>query len=199
MNQGVEKNMNKDMIQADDPRVVSWFNLVNGYEKDENGRIKEKNKCNTNGYLYVIGRSDSYKIQPWLPKDLLEYANASSGTSGNRPVGIRTGDFGTAEQASDEIGYVFSSPETVAEFLNKSDCDYAGPSVRKEKEPAEPMANPTFWNTYNKFVMSHLVKTHGRQSVEQAYKTLTMTEFETQFGITPDMAEAFKQGQPQPA
>jgi hypothetical protein len=192
--------MNNDTIQASDTRVVSWFNLVNGYDKDEHGRIKEKNKCNTNGYLYVIGRNDSYKIQPWLPKALLEYANASSGTSGHRPVGIRTGDFGTAEQASDEIGYIFSSPETIAEFLNKSECDYAGPSVNRAKAPAEPMANPTFWNTYNKFVMSYLVKTHGRQSVEQAYKTLTMTEFEAQFGITPDMAQAFKkQGQPQPA
>jgi len=191
--------MKTDMIQANDPRVVSWYNLVNGYDKDQNGRITEKNKCNTNGFLYVIQGGDGYRIQPWLPKSLIEFANASSGTSGNRPVGIRTGHFTSAEQAADEISYIFTSPDTVAEFLNKSECDYAGPTVKKSQEPVEPMANPTFWDTYNKFVMSHLVKTHGRQSVEQAYKTLTMTEFETQFGITPDMVEAFKQGQPQPA
>ena len=178
---------NKIKIQPSDPRVVSWYNLVNGYNKDSEGRIAEKNKCNMNGYLYVIGGNGSFKIQPWLPKDLIEFANASSGTSGNRPVGIRTGNFSTAEEAADEISYIFSSPETVADFLNESDCDYEGPITKKEQAPVELMANPTFWNIYNKFVMSHLVKTHGRQIVEQAYKTLTMKEFENQFNIRPDM------------
>jgi hypothetical protein len=190
---------NEVMIQADDTRVISWFNLVNGYDKDENGRITEKNKCNTNGYLYVIQGGDGYRIQPWLPKSLIEFANASSGTSGGRPVGIRTGHFASAEQAADEISYIFSSPETIAEFLNKSECDYAGPSVKVLQEPAEPMANPTFWNIYNKFVMAYIVKKHGRADVEQAYQVLTMTEFETKYGLTPDMAQAFQQGQPQPA
>ena len=48
--------------------------------------------------------------------------------------------------------------------------------------------------------MSYIVKKYNRQIVEQAYKTLTLKEFETQFSITPDMAQAFKmQGEPQPA
>lgn len=176
--------MTKFMIKATDPRVQSWYDHVQSLPKDSVGHFIAGNKCNDNGYLYVIGNpKKGYGIQPWLPQDLLEYANASSGTSGDRPVGIRVWGFDTIDQAAEKISEIFESPETVAEFLNSSDCDYSAVRTGGPK-PAKPTtALEMFWKKYNKQVAQALTKKYGLSQVRQAIETMTLVEFEQQFDL----------------
>ena len=177
------------MLTGNDSRVISFYNFISGKPKNANGHYIGS-KQNQTGLLYVIG-GDNPSIQVWLPVDLLDYANASAGTSGSRAVGIRVGGFDSVESAADEIVRIFASPDTLARFISTSECDYTGPVNRRPKSviislPADPKASQGFWNKYNKDTMQSLITKFGRHSVQGAYNTLTMSEFETRFGLAEE-------------
>jgi hypothetical protein len=104
-------------LTSTDPRVVSFYNNVNGNKTDKNGNFIGSAKSTT-GYLYVTANNS---VQIVLPDSLLDYANAASGTmSGQRPVGIRVGSFPSALSAANEVSRIFASPESLAKFINSS-------------------------------------------------------------------------------
>ena len=181
------------MLTSSDPRVISFYNFVNGKPKNSDGYYIGS-KQNAAGLLYVIS-GDRPMIQVWLPIDLLEYANAAAGTSGDRAVGIRVSGFESVKQAAEEILRIFSSPGSLAQFINSSDCDFTGVTGRPVHGPrkiAEPMAcdeKSGFWANYDKTIMQHLNIVFGRDLVRQAYATLTMREFENLFNLDKETAD----------
>ena len=172
------------MVTANDPRVVSFYNFINGKPKNDQGYFIGS-KQNETGLLYVIG-GDHMAVQVWLPAELLDYANAAAGTSGKRAVGIRVAGFSSVTRAAEEVLRIFSSPEALAHFINTSECDYTGSTNRlpaKVIMPANPATADEFWNRYTKDILQNLITKYGRKIVQQAYNTLTMSEFEAMFEL----------------
>ena len=175
------------MLTATDPRVVSFYNFINSKPKNADGYFIGS-KQNAAGLLYVIS-GNRPMIQVWLPIELLDYANAAAGTSGNRAVGIRVAGFASVKQAAEEILRIFSSPDTLAKFINSSECDFTsvtGRPVQGPKLVKEPMASDEkdgFWAHYTKDDLANLVKVYGRDMVKNAYSTLTLREFEELFTL----------------
>lgn len=174
------------MVTANDPRVVAFYNFVQAKPKNDLGYWIGSTQ-NETGMLYVMG-GDSPKIQVWLPADLLDYANAAAGSSGDRAVGIRVGGFTSVYAVADEVQRIFSSPENLARFINSSECDYAAWHATRQsrKAPKTPMAKTEFWNRYNKETLAQIVAEHGKDRVREAYDTMTMDQFEQEFmqGVT---------------
>jgi hypothetical protein len=182
------------MLTATDPRVVSYHNFINGKPRDADGYFIGS-KQNEAGLLYVMGK-DHPMIQVWLPIELLDYANAAAGTSGDRAVGIRITGFSSIKQAAEEILRIFSSTETLAKFINSSECNFTGVTgrpVRGPKVVAEPKANDEkngFWARYGKEELTALVSRFGRFAVKQAFDTLTLREFEELFSLVKELEVA---------
>lgn len=175
--------MMKYLITALDPRVKAWYDHVQLLPRDKFGRFIAGNACNGNGFLYVIGNTrQGWGIQPWLPQDLMEFANARSGTSGDRPVGIRIMGIDSVDQAADRIADIFNSPESIAEFLNSSDCDY-GAVPLKQKASKVPVALEEFWKKYDKEMAQALSRKYGTAVVRLALETSTLAEFELKFEL----------------
>lgn len=126
-----------------------------------------------------------------LPKDLLGFSNAAAGHSGfgagARAVGIRR----TVSDSAKALAEIFSDVDSLRDFILASECD--GPAhverIRKEhlaRTPAKKVdlkASEVFWKRYEKDTMQELVAKFGRSIVEQAYKALTISEFEARFGL----------------
>lgn len=139
----------------------------------------------------MIG-GDHVSIQVWLPPELLDYANAAAGTSGKRAVGIRVTGFSSVTRAAEEISRIFSSPDALACFINTSECDYTGSTNRLPAKiimPANPATTDEFWNRYNRDTLQNLIAKYGRKTVQQAYNTLTMSEFEAMFELNVTQME----------
>ena len=119
-------------VTSTDPRVVSYYNFIQGKAKNADGYYIGSTQ-NEAGLLYVIRGKNTNFIQVWLPRDLLDYANAAAGTSGPRAVGIRVGGFDTVESAAQEILRIFSSTKTLAQFINSSECDFRGYTASGKK------------------------------------------------------------------
>ena len=182
------------MVTANDTRVVSFYNFINGKPKNDQGYFIGS-KQNEAGLLYVMGK-ERPMIQVWLPIELLDYANAAAGTSGNRAVGIRVTGFSSIKQAAEEILRIFSSPDTLAKFINSSECNFTGVTgrpVRGPKVVAEPKANDEkngFWAHYGQEELKDLTNKFGRVIVKQAYDTLTLREFEELFSLVKELEVA---------
>ena len=182
------------MLTATDPRVISFYNFINSKPKNSNGFYIGSSQ-NSTSLLYVMG-GDSPMIQVWLPIDLIEYANAAAGSSGNRAVGIRITGYSSVKKAAEHILDIFSSPENVAKFINRSECDYAQVYAERiaEREfakiPKPLMAKDEFWNRYTKEVLTQLVNQYGRTIVQNAYNSLTINEFEAQFNLLKELTTA---------
>lgn len=176
-------------LTATDPRVVSFYNFISNKPKNSDGYYIGS-KQNAAGLLYVIS-GDRPMIQVWLPIELLEYANAAAGTSGNRAVGIRVAGFSSVKKAAEEILRIFSSPESLARFINSSECDFTGVTGRPVREtevlitlgPWARDEKKGFWSRYNKNDLQFLTAKFGKDLVSRAYSTLTLPEFEQLFGI----------------
>jgi hypothetical protein len=126
-----------------------------------------------------------------LPKALLEFSNAAAGHSGfgagARPVGIRK----SVRDSNTALAELFQSPDSLREFILSSECD--GPAhveiIRQRhmadttKIKVDPKTSEVFWKKYGKDMMQSLITQFGRSTVEQAYKTLTINEFEVKFNI----------------
>lgn len=180
-------------LTATDPRVVSFYNSVTGRSVDTNGRFIGSAKSTT-GYLYVIGNS-SHSVQVVLPESLLEFANASSGTmSGKRPVGIRAGSFNSASAAADFVSTIFSSPASLAKFINSSECDAGDylslPQTTKKALLAKSLftddrlVKEVFYDVGYDFAdLQHLCTIFGKNTVSHDWNILTVNEFELRYGL----------------
>jgi hypothetical protein len=178
------------MITSTDTRIVSFFNDINGRVRDEQGRFVGSAKSTT-GYLYVTANNC---VQIVLPDTLLDYANAASGTmSGMRPVGIRLSvSFNTAEQAADEVVKIFNSPESLAKFINTSECD-APEYVPNASKPTksvksvlidERFIKDAFYDAgYDFDTIIQLRKLFGTDTVAHDWKYLTINEFQLRYNL----------------
>lgn len=159
------------------------LNAVASFHKHYTESVKK------NPDLYRNGQD---MITVVLPKDLLDYSNASAGHSGfgsgARPVGIRR-KVRNAEQA---LASIFADVNSLAKFIEESECD--GPAMveeikRKHAEkqlPRTVMAADSdgFWGKYTKDTMASIKaanKDH-KQLVED-FKTLTLAAFEAKYKL----------------
>lgn len=143
--------------------------------------------------LYISGPR---MITVVLPQDLLEYANAAAGHSGfgagARAVGIRR----QVSDARRAIADVFATPESLARFLESSECDAReyvesvrarhlsrpvkiGQRAQTDDRPAERC----FDELYARYDVPALVARYGRDVVAQARRYLTVNEFQLRFGL----------------
>jgi len=182
------------MLTATDPRVISFYNFINSKPKNSDGYYIGSTQ-NSTSLLYVMG-GNSPMTQVWLPIELIEYANAAAGSSGDRAVGIRRTGYTSVKKAAEHILDIFSSPEKLAQFINGSECDYAQVHAERianralSKVPKPTMAKDEFWNRYTKEVLTELVNQYGRTLVQNAYNSLTINEFEAQFNLSKELTTA---------
>jgi hypothetical protein len=126
-----------------------------------------------------------------LPAALLDYANAAAGHSGfgagARPVGIRRKIRGTAEDA---IADIFSSPESLAAFIESSECNAAEyiANIREEHYRKglgidDRTAESQWKDLHAKYDIKELSERFGRDNVITARHALTVNEFELRFGL----------------
>jgi len=167
-------------VLASDLRVIDFYNAMQSKPRNEKGQFIGR-VDNETGLLYVIGNS---YIQVWLPMNLIEYANAAAGSDkGTRPVGIRVGGFKSANDAANELINIFSSPETLAKFINQSEADYHTVYSVFQIKTDERTANDAWSDIYSKYNVKELAAQYGREVVLQARKLLTVNEFELRFGL----------------
>jgi hypothetical protein len=136
-------------------------------------------------------RNNDTLITVVLPKELLDYSNASAGHSGfgsgARAVGIRK----SVPNSTKALLEIFETPESLAKFIESSDCD--GPAyietVRQRHAasliPKPVLAKDEFWNRYTKNDLERIVGKFGRKEVQVGYNVMTIEEFETAFGLIP--------------
>jgi hypothetical protein len=153
-------------------------------------------KVQTNPRFYTSERWGAVVV---LPKELLGYANRLAGHSGYastaRPIGIR-------RAVPDPVAFlkeVFSSVDSLRSFILSSECDaeeyinevkqrHANSSSKTviSKAKVDPKTSDEFWKRYGKEELQYLIAKFGRDVVQSAYNTLTITEFEARFGISND-------------
>lgn len=181
------------MLVSNDTRAVSYYNDVSGRKRDADGRLIGSNKSH-NGYLYVIGNEGSYAVQVCLPLNLVEYANARSGTmSGMRPVGIRTADvFKTAEAAADAVANIFSSIDSLVKFINDSEADaHYVPGTINNTTKAQIITVDPLDRPMNSYILDQLygkgttmmLRTKFPKTVINDYNTLTRRDFEAKYNL----------------
>ena len=170
------------MLTASDPRVVAFYDFIQGKPKNADGHYIGSTQ-NESGLLYVIDGKEPM-IQVWLPMDLIEYANAAAGSSGDRAVGIRVKGYRGIDAAANEVVRIFSSPETLAEFINSSECDYAGYHASRlaKKAAKAPKAVDVFWNKYGKEELAEIrARCEDRQQLAEDFQTMSMEDFEDKY------------------
>lgn len=123
-------------------------------------------------------------IQVVLPDGLLQFANAAAGHGNYRPIGIRR----TSYNPMSAIKEVFSSVESLTDFILSSECDAISHikqlklSAAVKKQKAELTRN-VFWTKYNKSTMDTLKSLYNKNKLRTAYDTLSMSEFELEFNL----------------
>lgn len=155
-------------------------------------------KVKSNPNLYTNRRDKNKAIVVVLPKELLDYANHSSGHSGfvtnARPVGIRR----VVDDAKSALSKIFSSVESLTRFIESSECDAAehierirrgeGKSRTSRKlvsssKTDDRLANEVFFEKYNRDVAKSLQAKFGYDLVVREFGILTINEFELRFGL----------------
>jgi len=164
------------------------LNAVASFHKHYTDSVKK------NPDLY---RNGTDMITVVLPKNLLDYSNASAGHSGfgsgARPVGIRR-KVRNSEQA---LAQIFADVNSLAKFISESECD--GPAMvaeiqRKHAEKQIPRtvmaADPDgFWSKYNKDTMSQLrAKIKDQAKLANDFKTMTLADFEQEYQLVDSLA-----------
>lgn len=176
------------MLLSTDTRVVDFVNFVQAKPKNADGHFIGSSQ-NQAGLLYVISNDNTGEamLQVWLPIELIEYANAAAGSSGDRAVGIRVKGYKNAHVAADAIVKIFSSPENLAEFINRSECDYTQHQVLKAAKKAAKTptkASELFWTKYNKDTLAAIkIKYKDHKQLTQDFQTMSMTDFETRYEL----------------
>ena len=176
------------MLQPTDTRVVDFYNFVQAKPQNEDGHFIGSSQ-NQAGLLYVIANDNTgdAMLQVWLPMDLIDYANAAAGSSGDRAVGIRVKGYKNAHVAADAITKIFSSPENLAEFINRSECDYAAHQATKAAKKAAKIptkASELFWTKYNKDTLADIkIKFKDHKKLVADFQSMTMTDFELAYNL----------------
>jgi hypothetical protein len=171
------------MLNIDMNKVTDFFNH---YHK----------KSISSPNLYVAHGNDAVNVI--LPNNLLEFANAAAGHSGfgsgARARGIRR----SYVNAKSEIETIFSTVNTLADFLLSSECNaeeyvetvrmrHLGMKSTKKSKlyvvTDDRPADKNFAVLYEKHDIKTIVKRFGRETCLQARKTLTINEFELRFGL----------------
>ena len=160
-------------------------------------------KVQTSPNLYTNARDRDHAVLVVLPKELLDYANRGAGHSGfgagARPVGIRR----VVNNATSYLKSIFSSVEALTTFIESSECD-ADEYIAEVKErhansisktftvkaKVDPKTADEFWNRYGKEELQRLITKFGRDVVQSAYNTLTITEFENRFDLSTELEVA---------
>lgn len=187
------------MIQANDKRVVSFYNDMQSKPRDENGHYAGSVQNGT-GLLYVINSSNP-SVHVWLPVELEEYSNAAAGSSGGRAGGIRITGFSTIKAAADFVVKITSSPEEIAKFLNSSAQDNIYGTygmtrpVRKARTPkpeaviitVDPLDRPisefNLEELYGKGTVMMLRNKYPKTALTD-YRILTRREYESRYALT---------------
>lgn len=169
-------------LSSTDQRVVDLFNSYHA-------RVK------TRSNLYKNGKN---MITVGLTAELLDYANAAAGHSGfassARPVGIRV----TVADSDVAIKKIFESPESLAKFINSSECN-AAEYIARIKERDSKVSNKPGKNAvtidvrlikdafydlgYDFSIIQELRKIYGVDTVKTAWDNLQVTEFQLRFGL----------------
>lgn len=119
-----------------------------------------------------------------LPEELLEFANAAAGHSNYRPIGIRS----FANDPKERIKEIFSSVESLIEFISSSECNAIQhikqlkikAAVKKQKTES---ARSIFWKKYDKGVMEKLKACYNPTLLREAFDTMSMSQFEKEFNL----------------
>lgn len=138
-------------------------------------------KVIVNPTLYVPGENG---INLVLPEELLEYANAAAGHSNYRPIGIRK----YCSNPKEEIAKIFSSVESLIEFIESSECNAIEhikilKANKNKKIKKEQSAREMFWKKYDKSIMESLKSKYDINTLRTAFDSLSITEFEQKFGL----------------
>jgi hypothetical protein len=165
-------------LTANDPHVVELFN---SYHE----RVKTRPNLFNNGNMITVG----------LTPELLDYANAAAGHSGlgngARPVGIRV----TVGDATKALKDIFSSCESLAKFINSSECNAAEYIARiHERHAAKPTKNAILIDTrmikdafyevgYDFSLIQKLKNAYGADTVKRDWDNLQVTEFQLRYAI----------------
>jgi hypothetical protein len=155
-------------------------------------------KVKTNPSLYTNRRDKNKAILVVLPKELLDYANHSSGHSGfaaaARPVGIRR----VVDDAKSALNQIFSSVASLTRFIESSECDAAeyierirrgeGRSRTARKlvstsKTDDRLAKEVFFEKYSRDDAKALQAKFGYDLVVREFNILTINEFELRFGL----------------
>jgi hypothetical protein len=178
------------MLLATDTRVVDFYNFIQAKPKNAAGHYIGSTQ-NETGLLYVIDGKREALIQVWLPIELIDYANAAAGSSGDRAVGIRIKGYSSVTAAADEVVRIFSSPDNLAKFINGSECDYAGYHVAKQAKKAAAVptkASELFWNKYTKETMNTLrASTKDQTQLVSDFRTMLMSDFENKYKLVDNL------------
>jgi hypothetical protein len=175
------------MLTANDPRVQAFYEFIQNKPRNSDGHYIGSTQ-NDSGLLYVIAGAEPM-IQVWLPRDLLDYANAAAGSSGERPVGIRVKGFRSVDQAADEVVRIFDTPENLARFINSSECDYqqyhAERLKRRSRGPVMTNdADQGFWAKYGREDMLKLKATvKDLKQLTEDFQTMTLSDFELKYEL----------------
>ena len=150
----------------------------------------------------VLKNPDLYRnsddmITVVLPKDLLDYSNASAGHSGfgsgARPVGIRR----KVRNSQQALAEIFADVNSLSKFIEESECD--GPAMVEEIKrrhaersiPRTVMAADAdgFWHRYSKDTMIAIkAKIKDHTQLTQDFRTLTLEAFEIKYGLVDNLA-----------
>lgn len=156
--------------------------LFNSYHE----RIKTRPSLYNNGSMITVG----------LPAELLDYANAAAGHSGfgagARPVGIRI----ITDQPAKMLAKIFESCESLAKFINSSECNAAEYIARVRDNHAKlsnkPGPNAILIDTrnikdafydigYDFGMIKNLRAIYGTDTVTHDWNHLQVSEFQLRY------------------
>jgi len=169
-------------LTSTDPRIVDLF-------KSYHRRVKSRPQLfNNSNSMITVG----------LSADLLDYANAAAGHSGfaasARPVGIRV----TVSDSTKSLKDIFSSCESLAEFINSSECNAAEYIARIRDRDSKVSNKPgknaitidirpikdAFYDLgYNFDLIQKLKNTYGTDTVKRDWDNLQVTEFQLRYAV----------------
>lgn len=142
-------------------------------------------KVNVQPNLYV----QPQYVQVVLPAELREFANAAAGHgNGGDPVGIRR----MCDNPSREISRIFSSVDTLEQFIRSSECNAMHTvtvgskpvkmRVAKKRRPVSVRSG--FWSNYSKFELEELKLRFGYETILAAFNSkMTFDEFKLKFNL----------------
>lgn len=172
-------------LTSTDPRVVDFFNRYHA-------------KVKTRPSLYTNKRDGNKGILVPLPLDLIDYAERTAGHHGFGQNAMPVGICRKVNDARKTLTDIFSSTETLANFINSSAMDadayiqevrqrapHSGIAAKMISKTAtdDRMAKDVFFEKYTVNDARALQAKFGRELVITEFNLLTINEFELRYGI----------------